>query len=66
MPVFIYKAVTKSGQVVSNKVEENNKFQLLRKLKKNGLTPITVVQRKSNKTVKKQRRNVESNSSVLK
>ena len=66
MPVFIYKAVTKNGQVVSNKVEENNKFQLLRKLKKNGLTPITVVQRKSNKTVKKQRRNVESNSSVLK
>lgn len=68
MPVFIYKAVTKSGQVVSNRVEESNKFMLLRKLKRNNLTPISVTQinTRINNSAKKQKRNIETNSSVLK
>ena len=68
MPVYIYKAVTKNGQVVRNKVEESSRFFLLKKLKKNNLIPISVTQInvKSNKKVKKQKRNVETTNSVLK
>ena len=70
MPLYIYKAVTQKGQVVRNRVEELNKFMLLRKLKSNGLMPIKVTQiqmnKKASKTLKKQRKNVESSDSVLK
>ena len=44
MPIYIYKAVTRNGQVVRNRVEESNKYILLRRLKKNDLTPIAVTQ----------------------
>ena len=47
MPIYIYKAATKNGQVVRNRVEEVNRFILLR-------------------TLKKQKKNVESSSSILK
>ena len=70
MPLYIYKAVTKNGQVVRNRVEELNKFILLRKLKSNGLMPIKVTQiqmnRKASKVVKNQKKNVERSDSVLK
>ncbi len=70
MPLYIYKAVTEKGQVVRNRVEELSRFILLKKLKRNGLMPIKVTQiqrsSKINKSVKKQRKNVESNNSVLK
>lgn len=68
MPVYIYKAATKNGQVVRNRVEEINRFVLLKKLKNNDLLPISVTQinTKINKNLQKQKRNVESNSSVLK
>ena len=70
MALYIYKAVTDKGQIVSNKVEEVNRFILLKKLKNNGLMPIKVTQiqlnRKANKVMKKQKKNVESSDSVLK
>lgn len=70
MPLYIYRAVTSKGQVVVNRVEEMNKFVLLRKLKSNGLMPIKVTQiqmrKKASKILKKQKRNVESSDSVLK
>ena len=44
MPVFSYRALTKTGQEVKNKVEDISRFNLLRKLKRNGLMPISVVQ----------------------
>lgn len=70
MPLYRYKAVTSKGQVVINRVEELNRFVLLRKLKNNGLMPIKVTQiqtnRKANNIVKKQKKNVESSDSVLK
>lgn len=44
MPIFIYKAATKNGQVVTNRVEEINRFILLRRLKNNDLLPISVTQ----------------------
>ena len=33
MPLYIYKAVTEKGQIVRNRVEEINRFVLLKKLK---------------------------------
>ena len=68
MPVYIYRAATKDGQVVRNRVEEINRFMLLRKLKNNDLLPISVTQinTKINKNFKKRKKNIESNNSVLK
>ncbi len=70
MPLYIYKAVTNKGQLVRNRVEEVNRFVLLKKLKSNGLMPIKVTQikmsSKANKLGKKQKRNIESKDSILK
>lgn len=70
MPLYIYKAVAENGQVVRNRVEEINKFVLLKKLKNNKLMPIKVTQiqmnKRASKTIKKQKKNVESSDSVLK
>lgn len=70
MPLFIYQAATRDGQIVRNRVEEFSKYALLKKLKSNGLMPIKVAQiqmsRHALKTAKKQKRNVESSDSVLK
>jgi len=70
MPLYIYKAVDRKGQVVRNRVEAVNRFILLKKLKKNGFMPIKVTQvqmsGKANNLRKKQKKNVESNGSMLK
>ena len=68
MPIYIYKAVTKNGQVVRNRVEEKNKFVLMRKIKENELMPISITQinvRKKRK-VNARKRNIEGTSSALK
>lgn len=70
MPLYIYKAVDKNGQVIRNRVEEINRFVLLKKLKRNGFMPIKVTQirmtNKAKKMGKKQKKNVESSGSILK
>lgn len=70
MPLYIYKAVTEKGQVVRNRVEELNRFILLKKLKNNKLMPISVTQiqmnKKASRNIKKQRKNIETSDSVLK
>lgn len=68
MPLYRYKAVTKSGQIVENKVDAINQFMLINKLKKNDLLPIEVTQVNAlgTKNKKKQKKNIESNNSVLK
>ena len=44
MPSYIYKAVTENGQIVRNRVEDVSRLSLMKKLKRNNLTPITIVQ----------------------
>ena len=68
MPLYKYKAVTKGGDIVENKVDALNQYILIKKLKKNNLLPIEVIQINSlgSKNRKKQKRNIESNNSVLK
>lgn len=67
MPLYKYKAITRTGQKVENKVEATNKYDLIKKLKKNKLLPIDATQINSNNanTKKKQKRNVESSNSAL-
>ena len=70
MPLYIYKAATRDGLVVHNRVEELNRFILLKKLKEAELMPIKVnevhVSKRSSKNTKKQKRNIEGSNSVLK
>ena len=44
MPTFVYKAVTKNGIIVKNRVEAISKQNLLKSLKNNNLIPISVEQ----------------------
>jgi type II secretory pathway component PulF len=44
MPVYVYRAATKRGIIVRNKVEETSKNNLYLKLKRSGLTPIEINQ----------------------
>ncbi len=68
MPVFVYRAVTNDGKIVRNRVEDFSRKSLIKKLMRNGLTPISIVQR--NKTtfqpsVKKQKKNINDVSSMI-
>ena len=44
MPEYVYRAVTKQGQIVRNRVEESSKNNLVKRLKGNDLLPIEIVQ----------------------
>jgi type IV pilus assembly protein PilC len=44
MPVYVYRAVTKNGLLVKNRVEAASKQVLMKKLKENELTPIDILQ----------------------
>jgi len=67
MPFYRYKAVTKDKQIVKNKVEASSKFSLIKKLKTNNLYPIEIIQdNKINKKIRRQKRNIEANNSILK
>ena len=44
MPTYMYKAATKSGLVVRNKVEASSKQSLIKALKGNNLLPIDIEQ----------------------
>lgn len=68
MPSFIYRAVTDKGKIVQNRVEDINRKALIKKLLRNGLTPISIVQR--NKKIKsysktKQKKNITDVTSML-
>ena len=68
MPIYKYRAATKAGDVVENRIDAPNKYALLKKLKNNDMYPISVVSInvKANKNINKQKRNIEANNSVLK
>lgn len=68
MPLYKYRAATRTGEVVEYRTDAPNKYVLLNKLKNNGLYPISVTSLniKSDKKGKKQKRNIETSHSVLK
>ena len=68
MPIYVYRAVTKEGVVVKNRVEESSKQILLRKIKDNGLIPIDVIQtayRTTNLRQTKRKRNLSESDQVM-
>ena len=68
MPVYTYRAVTKSGVIVRNKVESSSRLNLIKSLKNSNLIPISIeqVSYRSNKTQKKQKRNVTDIQEIMK
>ena len=69
MPIYVYRAVTKNGMIVKNRVEEPSRQVLLKKLKDNGLIPIDVIQtayKTANmRQTKQKRRNVTENDEAM-
>lgn len=67
MPLYYYKAVTRNGQIVRNKVEDKSRINLMKKLKRNGLTPVIVLQtaRRKRKT-RRPKRNARNLDQVVK
>ena len=68
MPTYMYRAMTKSGVVVRNKVESNSKQQLIKTLKNNNLLPISIEQiaYRSKNAVKKKKKNVTDIQEIMK
>lgn len=67
MPEYIYRAVTAKGQIVRNRVEDVNRNTLIKKLKNNGLLPISITQvaYRSKKT-KMNKRNIMDIDDIMK
>lgn len=66
MPTYMYKAMTKNGQIVKNKITDSSKISCVRRLKRNDLIPISIVQSLGiDKKVKKQPRNIRRVNSEL-
>ena len=68
MPVYSYRAMTKSGVIVRNKVESSSRLNLIKSLKNNNLLPIAIeqVSYRSNRKPKKQKRNVTDIQEIMK
>ena len=67
MPTYIYKAMTKTGLIVRNRIESPSKLILLKTLKSNDLLPIDVTQIKyANKQQKKTKRNIANIEEIMK
>ena len=68
MPTYMYKAMTRTGVVVKNKVESASKQHLVKTLKNNNLLPISIEQLayKSKNTPKRQRKNVTDIQEIMK
>lgn len=67
MPIYVYRAMTKDGRMVRNRVEEENRHTLVKKLKRNGLYAITVSElRGRSKRAKKNKKNSRNLNSMMK
>ena len=66
MPTYVYRAMTKSGLVVKNKIESPSRQNLLKTLKGNGLLPIDVQQiRYVGKQQKKAKKNITNIDEIM-
>ena len=67
MPTYMYKAVTRTGLVVKNKVESPSKQTLLKDLKSTDLMPIDIEQLKySEKRKKTKKKNISDIEEIMK
>lgn len=68
MPIYMYRAMTKTGVIVRNKVESSSRLNLIKSLKSSDLLPIAIeqVSYRSNKKQKKQKKNVTDIQEIMK
>ena len=67
MPTYVYRAMTKSGLIVKNRIEASSKQNLLKMLKTNDLLPINVEQiRYVGKQQKKAKKNITNIEEIMK
>ena len=69
MPEYVYRAITKEGVIVRNKVDSPSKQTLIKRLKAGELLPIDIVQvgyGLGKKKVTKKRRNVTDIDEIMK
>ena len=68
MPTYMYKAMTKAGVVVRNRVEFASKQNLIKTLKSNDLLPISIEQisYSSKKTHKRKKKNITDIQEIMK
>ncbi len=68
MAVYRYRALTPNGVIVSNRIEENNRSAVIKKLKRNNLTPIHITEQiaVSKKPVKTNKRNIKDIDDIMK
>ncbi len=68
MPMYMYKAVTKTGVIVKNRVESESRLNLIRSLKNGDLIPISIEQLAyhSNRNTKKKKKNVTDIQEIMK
>lgn len=68
MPTYTYKAVTKTGLIVRNRVESASRQNLIKMLKDNNLMPISIEQiaYRSKRTPKKQKKNITNIQEIMK
>ena len=67
MPTYVYRAMTKSGLIVRNKIESSSRQNLLKNLKDNGLIPIDVQQiRYIGKQKKRAKKNIANIEEIMK
>lgn len=67
MPIYMYKAITKTGLVVSNKVEFSDKASLIQSIKNNDLVPISIeeVANYAQQSFKRRKRNITDIQEIL-
>ena len=61
MPLYVYKAVTDQGLIVRNKVEDISKNSVIKKLKRNNMVPISIIQLRSTQKVARNKNKNTSN-----
>ena len=68
MPTYVYKAMTKQGVIVRNKVEAASRQYLIKTLKNNNLLPISIEQMAyhSKNAPKKQKKNITNIQEIMK
>ena len=62
MPLYRYRGMTDKGQIVSNRLDAENKQVIAQQLKENGITPIEITSIGLKTRRKTQRRNMGKTS----
>lgn len=67
MPSYVYRAMTRNGHIVKNRVEDSNRYELIQRLKRNGLMPISVRELKGRKNKsQRNKRNIRDIDDMMK